>query len=210
MTRGICTARSHALYVLILACIARKPMTAPEIADEVKIGRCSVWPVLRRLRGIAAHVCEYQQFGKNRAAVWAFGLGAEPSPPPGTARATVPKMRAELTAFANAAEMLTREPVSVRQLHEETGISRGTIYLILRLAKKNGIAHIAEWDRERRNGPYVAHWMFAAGKKDAVKPRLMSRREIDTRNWRGRSERIKQQRLMAALSANSPHLKAAA
>ena len=203
--------RASDLYVRILGCIARTPLTAGEIAAELGVGACSVFPVLRMLRGICCHIVAYRPGGRGGTpALWGFGLGVEPEPMPSMQRRVSPKKRAELVAFVSLARCMMDEPMSCRQLVEETGISRTTVAKILNLAKAEGIAYVAEWDRERACGAYAPHWMLGAGQQDARKPKALPRHEVHRRYWSGRTAKRRQSAISMAMASNQARFSEAA
>ena len=201
------TFRSSNLYVRVIACIVRKPMTSAEIAAELDIGKCSVYPVVRMLRGTLVHISAYKEGCRGGTpAVWSFGPGDEPKRPAHMVREVAHKRRSELLSFLNLARCLTREPMSIRQIIEETGMTWSTVQKTLRAAKAAGFAYIAEWDRigpTTTTGPYSPHWMFGVGQRDATKPRNLTRKEIERRSWAARTAKARQVQMLTALASNA-------
>lgn len=91
--------------------------------------------------------------------------------------------RSRITATSQAAilRLLVDGPHSIKELVEETGVSRQTITGYITHLRKKKLVHVQEWIKLSVGVRATAFYRFAPDKKDAKRPPAMTQAEKDQR-----------------------------
>jgi hypothetical protein len=126
-------------------------------------------------------------------------LGDEaPAPYPGgrQRRRAQHRARAETIVLRSFIEALRAGPMTVRDLVEHTGLCRGTVQTLVKLACALKLAYVAEWPPSTHLivGPRMPAYSFGINRKPVAKPLPIPRDELYRRYY----EHIKQRRKQAS------------
>lgn len=193
--------RNMPLYIRVLAAVAREPKSATAVNVELGLAARGTASsnALRMMRGRLVRVVGYRP-GRGAAALWLLGADGDAVPP--RERQCFRRPGPEMAAFLALMEAMGREPQSMKQLQDLSGSTRGTVMHVLRLGRKLGVIHIAEWDRERRAGAWAPHYALAVDRPDQTRPKATPRRVIEQRYWDARRAREAQGRVTHALAGS--------
>lgn len=215
-TRKIGTKRRAPMLASMLR-LCFEPITAVDIAEKIGIRVNVVRTIMRHFYELRlVHIGGWTKSGFHRppAVMWKAGAGEDVPRPVGSwlrvqfkARQQLPHTGKgpgiETIAFAHAIRALTSEPVSAKQLAEETGWAHSTVGRFLRHCRRIKLVHIADWTRGPHNcGMWAPMYSLGDG-ADAPKPKPIPRREIERRYQQARRQRLRDARMAHALAANA-------
>ena len=155
----------------MIGAMAALPGHAGDMAKAAGMGRAWAYQVAKQLRRVG--LIEFSHHVKEGRFVYTCYKLADGVPDL--------KVRAGLSDQALVLHKLWRllaEPVSIQTLCKRSGVGERTVFKLVLKLRRAGLVHIAEWEYER------AHWhaeYMRGKKKDAPKPKPMSRLELGRR-----------------------------
>lgn len=196
-------------YAAVLRAIQRTPMTTLQLCTAfgltVRFGR----RIVGRMEDLGLiHAQAFIRQGPTGPAVpvWAYGADAEGEPRPKGAPARVLTRATTmplLIAFAQCVYML-REPATMAEISERTGVCRTTVSRLVRHCRAIGLARIGDWQRQERGG--TPSPMYVLGNAaNCPKPQPLSWAETSAR-YRERApqrEGFAQMKQLIALTAGA-------
>ena len=187
-------------YVRFLACL---PGTPTDIGAKLGVNSRTAQKLMLELRilGLVAHQ-GFKHEGRAKSKVFALGCEHRPD-----VKCTP---RAQVIAFASVYKAM-RNPKSVREIHEETGVYLSTIRRIIDALRTHRMCRIAEWE-PRHGCPIALHQICGPLGKDCKRPEAMTRKEINAKQNKRQYRRRAMQRLIqitAGMASNDAQREAA-
>lgn len=201
--------RSWNGYATILRCLQEQPRTAHQLSVDLSANKGGLQILLGRMCDLGLiHESGWVQVvpRARMVPVWAFGkVGRVPYPSTGKLperRPNAYRHRPQLIAFATIIRALVHEPVTALRLAEVTGCDRNQLYKLLLHCEGIGLARVSGWEvRDTCHGKPSAIWALANGiRPRAKRPRVLTRQQIDARNWAKRAARRDMLRISSALT----------
>ena len=187
-------------YARIIELLHRGPLSVPELAAKLNTTAHTVRIVMRGLesQGLAQRIGSVKQPGVQGVPSAVWGLGGTPN---------TTRCRVETIAFGHFLRALRAGPVTRRELSEASGFCAQTINRLLRQMRRDGLAHIFDWDRHS----HIPVPCFCYGPGiNAPRPKPTPQHIISARWARAQQAKREQALLTSALTAAAGEAEAAA
>lgn len=217
MKRAVQAKCRWTLYARIVATTMQTPSTAIALAERLGVTRNNMRKLLRRMADLGlVYVSAWERVGLRQMPAQVYAYGDLPcAPMPLNKRNGLPsrhaivadsrplRPRIELLTFARIVKAMS-EPRTAEWLSEDSGAHRNAVYSLIRFMRGLSLVHIGDWHQRSAGGSPSAMYQMGAD-KDAPRPAVRSRREIEAR-WRaGRAAKDRMQFVNHALAANAAH-----
>jgi predicted transcriptional regulator len=195
-------------YASIIRLVQLEPRTSRQLAERMNVSLLFMRRILNRLHDLkVVYIAEYRKEYTCGAPVPVFAFGDKPDArpscnPPGVQRKPLGRSTT-LPELAHAVHMLRLldEPIVQGDLAEAVGSSYGNVAKFLQHCRRIGLVRIGEW-KTRDGGGAPAPMYVLGGGRDAPRPTVQSRYEIEKRYRARRRAREAMQRMIHATAAN--------
>lgn len=196
-------------YASVLAALSFDDLCVHRVAEKFDLNQQNAMDIIRGLHHHKMiHACGWFKPdgpGGHWREIWRAGAGLDSPRPLGYRGQTVPirrrphQFRAELHCFSLLVQALD-DGHTAPALVELIGLGRDTVSLVVKHMHALLVIHIAEWERPDY-GPILPVYKMGLLKRDAAKPKRITKSEHNRRYWLARAQRIKDQSMIRMMAA---------